>query len=77
MYWATAERTNSASGEAVSRNRERDRVVVWARGCAPVGTAVYSKRSGSVRQISCQSGWKLNQPASGKPVCGAVYEANS
>ena len=24
-------------------------------------------------QISCHSGWKLNQPASGKPICSAVY----
>ena len=31
-----------------------------------------SKSSGSVRQISCHSGWKLNQPASGKPVWAAV-----
>ena len=36
-----------------------------------------SNNSGSVWQISCHNGWKLNQPASGKPICSAVYFAYS
>ena len=32
----------------------------------------YSNSSGSDVQMSCHSGWKLNQPASGKPVCSRV-----
>ena len=103
MYWKTADRTNSASGEAVSRNRVTGRLPgrPGARTAISSGRARFgprpqrawmvrsalsdpaseashqSKSSGSVRQISCQSGWKLNHPASGKPVCAAVYEAYS
>ena len=64
-YWATAERTNSPSGEAVSRKRATAPAggATAVRRTCPGGHVRHSKSSGSVRQISCHSGWKLNQPA--------------
>ena len=57
-----------ASGEAVSRNRatgtaSRAPSDAGTDGTCPGGHVRHSKRSGSVRQISSHSGWKLNQPA--------------
>ena len=61
--------TNSASGEADWTKRPSP-----DEGAGEVsGGDGQSNRSGSVRQISCHSGWKLSQPASGNPVCLAVY----
>ena len=74
-YCETAERTKSPSGDAVSRKRPTGprggRRAVGARR-VPGGHVRHSKRSGSVRQISCHSGWKLNQPAKCPPVWAAV-----
>lgn len=39
---------------------------------APPPLACQSNSSGSVRTMSSHRGWKLNQPASGKPVCSRV-----
>ena len=76
-YCETAERTKSPSGDAVSRKRPTGpprggpaRRSVLRR--VPGGHVRHSKRSGSVRQISCHSGWKLNQPAKCPPVWAAV-----
>ncbi len=63
VYWAIPETANSASGEASAVNR----AMPDQRGSAVSGCQ--SNRSGSVRQISCHSGWKLSQPAIGNPVC--------
>ena len=64
-YWATADRTNSASGWAVFSQLATGPVDVVAVGEPARG---YSNSSGSVRAISSHSGWKLNQPAAWNPV---------
>ncbi len=64
-YWATADRTNSASGWAVFSQWATGPVDVVAVGEPARG---YSNSSGSVRTISSHSGWKLNHPAAWNPV---------
>ena len=68
-YWATAERTNSASGWAVFSQPVSgpDR----PRGDS-VNEVTQSKSSGSVWAISSHSGWKLNHPAAWKAVLSRV-----
>ncbi len=68
-YWATADRTNSASGCAVFSQRVTGPVRLPV-GVASVGDPDrgYSNSSGSVRAISSHNGWKLNQPAAWNPV---------
>ena len=64
-YWATADKTKSASGCAVFSQRVTSPVDVVAVGEPGRG---YSNSSGSVWAISSHSGWKLNHPAAWKPV---------
>ena len=63
MYWAIAERTNSASGWVVFSHR------VTGPGARATR---YSKSSGSEREISSHIGWKLNHPARWYPVWSRV-----
>lgn len=70
MYWATAERTNSASGCAVFSQRVTGPVDPIGGVAEP--DRAYSKSSGSDWEISSHIGWKLNQPAAWKPVLACV-----
>ena len=66
-YWATADKTKSASGCAVFSQRVTGPVRL---SVAAVGEPIrgYSNSSGSVWAISSHSGWKLNHPAAWNPV---------
>lgn len=72
-YWATADRTNSASGCAVF-SQPVTGPVEPRDGEVPEGDAVrgYSNSSGSVRAISSHNGWKLNHPAAWNAVFSRV-----
>ncbi len=67
-YWATADRTKSASGWAVFSQRVSGPVERSLASGAGASDRAYSNSSGSVWAISSHSGWKLNQPAAWNPV---------
>ena len=59
------EQPNGNDGaDVLADTRENEQRLGW-RGVERVARGVQSNKSGSVRQISCHSGWKFNQPAIG------------